>query len=135
MGTLKGVGRVYQQTYIDTYCKVAHAKLYTTKTPITAADLLNDQVLPFHEEHDLPVLRIMTDRGTEFCGRPDKHDYQLFLAINDIDHTKTKVKHPQTNGICERFHKTILQEFYQITFQKNLYESIEQLHADLDNWD
>ena len=74
------------------------------------ADLLNDQVLPFYEEHGLPVLRIMTDRGTEFCGRPDKHDYQLFLAINDIDHTKTKVNHPQTNGICERFHKTALSE-------------------------
>ena len=66
VGTLKGVGRVYQQTYVDTYCKVAHAKLYTTKTPITAADLLNDRVLPFNEEHDLPVLRILTDRGTEY---------------------------------------------------------------------
>lgn len=134
VGTLKGVGRVYQQTYIDTYSKVAHAKLYTTKTPITAADILNDYVLPFYEEYDLPVLRIMTDRGTEYCGRLDKHDYQLFLAINDIDHTKTKVKHPQTNGICERFHKTILQEFYQVTFRKNLYETIEQLQANLDIW-
>jgi transposase InsO family protein len=134
VGTLKGVGRIYQQTYVDTYCKVAHAKLYTTKTPITAADLLNDKVLPFYDEHELPVLRIMTDRGTEYCGRPDKHDYQLFLAINDIDHTKTKVKSPQTNGICERFHKTILQEFYQVTFRKRLYETIEQLQADLDAW-
>ncbi len=120
VGSLKGVGRVYQQTCVDTYCKVAHAKLYTTKTPITSADLLNDQVLPFHEQHDLPVLRIMTDRGTEYCGRADTHDYQLFLAINDVDHTKTKVRHPQTNGICERFHKTILQEFYQVTFRKKL---------------
>ncbi len=76
----------------------------------------------------------MTDRGTEFCGRADKHDYQLFMAINDIDHTKTKVKHPQTNGICERFHKTILQEFYQVTFRKNLYQSIEQLQVDPDQW-
>ncbi len=134
VGTLKGVGRIYQQTYVDTYCKVAHAKLYTTKTPITAADLLNDRVLPFYEEHDLPVLRILTDRGTEFCGRPDKHDYQLFLAINDIDHTRTRVKSPQTNGICERFHKTILQEFYQVTFRKKLYETVDQLQADLDDW-
>ena len=134
VGTLKGVGRVYQQTYVDTYSKVAHAKLYNTKTPITAADLLNDRVLPFHEENDLPVLRIMTDRGTEYCGRVDKHDFQLFLAINDIDHTKTKVKSPQTNGICERFHKTILQEFYQVTFRKKLYESIDALQADLDEW-
>ena len=108
-----------EQTYVDTYSKVAQAKLYTTKTPITAADMLNDKVLPFYEEHELPVLRIMTDRGTEYCGKVEKHDYQLFLAIHDIDHTKTKVKSPQTNGICERFHKTILQEFYQITFRKN----------------
>jgi len=134
VGTLKGVGRVYQQTYIDTYSKVAHAKLYTTKTPITAADMLNDRVLPFYEENELPVLRIMTDRGTEYCGRADKHDYQLFLAINDIDHTKTKVKSPQTNGICERFHKTILQEFYQVTFRKRVYEDINTLQADLDDW-
>ena len=91
-------------------------------------------MLPFYDEHELPVLRIMTDRGTEFCGRVDKHDYQLFLGINDIDHTKTKVKSPQTNGICERFHKTILQEFYQVTFRKRLYETIEQLQADLDAW-
>lgn len=134
VGTLKGVGRVYQQTYVDTYCKVAHAKLYTTKTPITAADMLNDKVLPFYAEHDLPVLRILTDRGTEYCGRVDKHDFQLFLAINDIDHTRTRVKSPQTNGICERFHKTILQEFYQVTFRKKLYQSIEELQADLDTW-
>lgn len=134
VGTLKGVGRVYQQTYIDTYSRVAHAKLYTTKTPITGADLLNDKVLPFYESQELPLLRIMTDRGTEYCGKADKHDYQLFLAIHDIDHTKTKVKHPQTNGICERFHKTILQEFYQTTFRKKVYSSLEELQADLDNW-
>ncbi len=134
VGTLKGVGRVYQQTYIDTYAKVAQAKLYTTKTPITAADMLNDKVLPFYEDHGLPVLRILTDRGTEYCGRADRHDYQLFLAINDIEHTKTKVKSPQTNGICERFHKTILQEFYQVTFRKKIYENINQLQNDLDLW-
>ena len=134
VGTLKGVGRIYQQTFVDTYSKIAHCKLYKTKTPITAADLLNDRVLPFFESHDLPMLRMLTDRGTEYCGRADTHDYQLFLAINDIDHTKTKVKSPQTNGICERFHKTILQEFYQVTFRKKLYGDIESLQADLDEW-
>ena len=134
VGTMKGVGRIYQQTYIDTYAKTAQAKLYKTKTPITAADMLNDKVLPYYEEHNLPVLRILTDRGTEYCGRAARHDYQLFLAINDIEHTKTKVKSPQTNGICERFHKTILQEFYQVVFRKTLFESIEQLQKDLDEW-
>ena len=134
VGTLKGVGRVYQQTYVDTYCKVAHAKLYTSKTPITAADLLNERVLPYYEEHELPVLRILTDRGTEYCGKPEHHDYQLYLALNDIDHTRTKARHPQTNGIVERFHKTILNEFYQVTFRKKVYASIEQLQSDLDEW-
>ena len=134
VGTLKGVGRIYQQTFIDTYAKVGFAKLYTTKTPITAADLLNDKVLPFYEKHQLPLLRILTDRGTEYCGKAETHDYQLYLAINDIEHTKTKAKSPQTNGICERFHKTMLQEFYQVTFRKKIYRDIETLQFELDLW-
>ncbi|MDH5228895.1 MAG: IS481 family transposase [Gammaproteobacteria bacterium] len=134
VGNLKGVDRIYQQTFVDTYSKVAFAKLYTSKTPITAADLLNDKVLPYFESHKLPMLRILTDRGTEYCGRVEQHDYQLYLAINDIDHTKTKAMSPQTNGICERFHKTILNEFYQITFRKKLYSTMEDLQKDLDEW-
>ena len=134
VGTLKGVGRIYQQTFIDTYAKVGFAKLYTTKTPITAADLLNDRVLPFYEEHQLPLLRILTDRGTEYCGKAETHDYQLYLAINDIDHSKTKARSPQTNGICERFHKTILQDFYQVTFRRKIYRDLETLQTDLDEW-
>lgn len=90
VGNLKGVGRIYQQTFVDTYSKIAFAKLYTSKTPITSADILNDRVLPFFDQYQLPMLRILTDRGTEYCGRMDQHDYQLYLAINDIDHTKTK---------------------------------------------
>jgi hypothetical protein len=102
--------------------------------PITAADMLNDKVLPFYEEHGLPVLRILTDRRMEYCGRVDMHDYQLFLAINDIDYIKTKVKSPQTNVICEWFHKTILQESYQIAFRKKVYVIIEALQNDMDEW-
>ena len=118
----------------DTYSKWAAAKLYTTKTPITAADLLNDRGLPFLEEQDMGLIRILTDRGTEYCGRPETHDYQLYLVLNDIEHTKTKVRHPQTNGICERFHKTILQEFYQVAFRRKIYRSIDELQNDLDDW-
>jgi transposase InsO family protein len=134
VGTLKGVGRVYQQTFVDTYSKVAHCKLYTTKTPIMSADLLNDRVLPFFEENGMGLVRILTDRGTEYCGKVEQHDYELYLAVNDIEHTKTKARHPQTNGICERFHKTILQEFYQITFRKKVYVSLDELQKDLDDW-
>jgi transposase InsO family protein len=134
VGIMKGVGRIYQQTFIDTYSSVGFAKLYTTKQPITSADLLNDRVLPFFEDQGIDVLRILTDRGTEYCGKPDAHDYQLFLALNDIDHTRTKARHPQTNGICERFHKTIKDEFYSIAFRKKIYLTLEELQQDLDAW-
>lgn len=86
--------------FVDAYSKVTFAKLYTTKTLITETEILNDQVLPFFESDTLPMLRILTQRGTEYCGQVEQHDYQLYLAINDIDHTKTKAMSPQTNGIC-----------------------------------
>lgn len=134
VGTIKGVGRIYQQTFVDCYTRVAFAKLYLQKQAIQAADLLNDRVIPFFEQYEIPLLRVLTDRGTEYCGKPDQHDYQLYLAIEDIDHTKTKTKSPQTNGICERFHRTILEEFYQIAFRKKIYRSLEELQLDLDEW-
>jgi transposase InsO family protein len=134
VGTLKGVGRIYQQSFIDTYAKVGFAKLYDRKSSLTAADLLNDRVLPFYEENGIPLSRVLTDRGTEYCGQPDRHEYELYLAIEDIDHTRTKTKSPQTNGICERFQKTVLNEFYRVAFRKKLYHSLEELQADLDAW-
>ena len=134
VGTLKGVGRIYQQTFIDTYAKVAFAKLYDRKTPITAADLLNDRVVPFYDEHGIPLSRVLTDRGTEFCGRPEHHEYELYPAVENIDHTRTKTKSPQTNGICERFHRTVLDEFYRVAFRKKIYRTIDELQADLDAW-
>jgi transposase InsO family protein len=134
VGNLKGVGRIYQQTFIDTYAKVAFTKLYDRKTPLTAADLLNDRVIPFFEEHDLKLLRILTDRGSEFCGNPERHEFELYLAVEDIDHSRTKARSPQTNGICERFHKTVLNEFYRVALRKKVYRSIAELQADLDDW-
>lgn len=134
VGTLKGVGRIYQQTAIDTYTKVAFAKLYDRKTPLAAADLLNDKVVPFFDEHDIAVSRVLTDRGTEYCGRPESHEYELYLAVENIDHTRTKARSPQTNGIVERLHKTMLDEFYRIAFRKKLYGAIAELQTDLDAW-
>lgn len=134
VGTLKGVGRVYQQTAVDTYSKVGFAKLYDRKTALTAADLLNDRVIPFFDDHEVGVDRVLTDRGTECCGAHDRHEYELYLAVENIDHTRTKTKSPQTNGICERFHKTLLDEFYRVAFRKRLYETTEELQADLDAW-
>ncbi len=134
VGSLKGVGRIYQQTFIDTYSKVAIAKLYDRKNALVAAELLNDRVIPFFDEQDVPLMRILTDRGTEYCGSREHHEYQLYLDIENIDHSKTKAYHPQTNGICERLHKTIKDEFYSIAFRKKIYTSIDEIQADLDRW-
>jgi transposase InsO family protein len=134
VGNLKGVGRIYQQTFVDTYTKVAFAKLYDRKTPITAADLLNDRVIPFFDSQEVKLLRVLTDRGTEYCGNPERHEYELYLAIEDIDHSRTKTKSPQTNGIVERFHKSALDEFYRVAFRKKIYGSIAELQQDLDAW-
>jgi Integrase core domain. len=132
VGYIKGVGRIYQQTAIDTYSAVGFTKLYTAKVPVTAADILNERVLPFFESHMIPVMRVLTDRGTEYCGAPEKHYYELFLQLNEIEHTMTKAKSPQTNGICERFNQTVLNEFYKIAFRKTIYKNLEQLQEDLD---
>jgi transposase InsO family protein len=134
VGNMKGVGRIYQQTFVDTYSKLAFAKLYDRKTPITAADLLNDRVVPFFDEKEVRLSRVLTDRGTEYCGNPEHHEYELYLAGEDIDHSGTKTKSPQTNGIVERLHKTMLNEFYRIAFRKKLYASIRELQDDLDEW-
>ena len=113
---------------------MAFVKLYDRKNALVAADLLNDRVLPFYEEHGIPLLRVLTDRGTEFCGRREHHEYELYLAVENIDHTKTRTSSPQTNGICERFQRTILNEFYQIAFRKKIYNSLEELQQDVDEW-
>jgi transposase InsO family protein len=134
VGNLKGVGRIYQQTFIDTYSKLAFVKLYDRKNALTAADMLNDRVLPFFEEQGVPMLRILTDRGSEYCGNRESHEYVLYLDLENIEHTRTKTKSPQTNGICERFHQTIQNEFYASAFRRKLYHSLDELQADVDGW-
>jgi transposase InsO family protein len=134
VGNLKGVGRIYQQTFIDTYSKLAFVKLYDRKHAITAADMLNDRVLPFFEQHEVPLLRILTDRGSEYCGNRETHEYALYLDLENIEHTRTRTRSPQTNGICERFHQTIQNEFYASAFRRKLYHSLEELQRDVDVW-
>src|SRR5213593_2279334 len=134
VGNLKGVGRIYQQTFIDTYSKLAFVKLYDRKNALTAADMLNDRVVPFFEEQGVPLLRILTDRGSEYCGNRESHEYALYLDLENIEHTRTKTRSPQTNGICERFHQTIQNELYASAFRRKLYHSLDQLQADVDIW-
>jgi len=134
VGTIKGVGRIYQQTAIDTHANVGFAKVYRDKTALSAADLLNDKVLPFFDEHGVRILRALTDNGREYRGRRDSHPFELFLHLNDIEHTYIRVRRPQTNGSVERLNQTIQDEFYQVAFRKKLYSTIEEIQADLDDF-
>lgn len=134
VGNIKGVGRIYQQTFIDTYSRVAFAKLYDRRNALVAAEILNDRVIPFFEDHNIPLLRILTDRGSEYQGNRERHEYELYLEIEEIDHSKIKVRSPQSNGMCERFHRTIQEEFYAVAFRKKLYQSLDALQQDLDQW-
>lgn len=134
VGYIKGVGKLYQQTGIDTYSNVAFAKLYNDKNAVTAADFLNDKVLPFFDKHSTSLLRVLTDRGTEYCGKPEGHPFELFLHLNDIEHARTKVRHPQTNGCTEKLNQTIQEEFYAVAFRKKLYTSLGEIQVDLDTF-
>jgi transposase InsO family protein len=134
IGFIKGVGKLYQQTGIDTYSNVGFAKLYLEKTALCAADFLNDKVLPMFDDHGISVLRMLTDNGREYCGRKETHTYELYLHLNDIEHTRTKVRKPQTNGSVERLNQTIEHEFYEVAFRKKLYSTLEQIQADLDEF-
>jgi transposase InsO family protein len=132
VGYIKGVGRIYQQTLIDTYSNVGFAKLYTDKTSLVAADALNDKVLPYFDSHRMRVLRMLTDNGPEYCGRLGHHRYELFLQISGIDHSRTKPYRPQSNGITEKLNQTIQNEFYAVEFRRRTYQSLEELQAALD---
>lgn len=134
VGNFKGIGKVYTQVFIDSYSRVAHAKLYTEKTAITSADMLNDKVLSFYQDDNIPILRILTDRGTKYKGKIEHHAFELFLSIENIEHTVTKAYSPQTNGLCERFNKTMNQAFFDTAMRKKIYTNLDDLQEDLDGW-
>jgi transposase InsO family protein len=133
VGTLKGVGRVYLHTVVDTYGSYAFGFLHTSKQPEAAVAVLHNDVLPFYEALAIPVEKVLTDNGREFCGT-DSHPYELYLQLNEIRHKRTKVAHPQTNGFVERFHRTVLDEFFRVAFRTKFYETVEALQTDLDAW-
>jgi len=133
-GTLKGVGKVYVQVVVDVFCSLAFAKVYTSKMPITACDLLYDRVLPFYEELGVEVGAILTDNGREFCGKPDSHPFELLLAMEGIEHRTTKVKHPWTNGFVERMNRTLLDECFRIQGRKTWYIEPSEIQRDLDTF-
>jgi transposase InsO family protein len=132
VGTLKGVGRVYLQSVIDCYSRYAWGRLYTSKLPVTAVHVLNQDVLPYFDAHETRVATILSDNGREFCGRPDRHPYELFLQLEGIEHRTTKVRRPQSNGFVERLHRTLLDEHFRIKGREKWYESVDEMQADLD---
>lgn len=134
VGRIKGVGRIWLQAVVDTYGSFAFGKLYTSKLPETAVDVLYDRVLPFYESQGLKIEHVLTDNGREYCGRPMIHPYEIFLELNDIEHRRTKVARPRTNGFVERFNRTVLDEFFRETFREKFYTSVEELQEDLDRW-
>jgi len=134
VGCIKGVGKIYMQAVVDTYGSFGFAKLYTSKMPTTAADILIDRVIPFYRAFDIPIRRMLTDNGGEFCGKGFKHDYELMLQIFGIEHSRIRVGMPQTNGFVERFNRTVLEEFFCVAFRKKWYCSLEELQTDLDTY-
>ena len=134
VGSLKGVGRIYLQTVIDCYSRYAWGRLYTNKMPVTAVHVLNEDVLPFFEEHNASITTILSDNGREFCGRPDQHPYEIFLQLEGIEHRTTKVRRPQSNGFVERLHRTLLDEHFRIMGRTKWYESVEEMQKDLETY-
>lgn len=132
VGTLKGVGRVYLQSVIDCHSRYAWGRLYTSKLPVTAVHVLNEDVLPFFEQHGAGITTILSDNGREFCGRPDRHPYELFLQLEGIEHRTTKVRRPQSNGFVERLHRTLLDEHFRLKGRTKWYEGVEEMQKDLD---
>ena len=108
--------------------------LYDRKNALVAADLLNDRVIPFSEEQEVKLLRRLTDRGSEYQGNKEHHEYALYCAVEEIEHSCTKAYSPQSNGICERLHRTLQQEFYSVAFRTKGYKTIEELQQDLDTY-
>lgn len=129
-----GVGKVYVQVVVDVFCSLAFAKVYNSKMPITACDLLYDRVLPFYEQLGVPVGAILTDNGREFCGIPEKHPFELLTAMEGIEHRKTKIRSPRTNGFVERMNRTLLDECFRVAGRTTWYENIDQIQADLDKF-
>ena len=72
--------------------------------------------------------------GREFCGRPDQHPYELFLQLEDIEHRTTRVKRPHSNGIVERFHRTLLDEHFRVEGRRTWFETIDEMQVSLDDY-
>ena len=133
MGTLKGVGKIYLQLVLDCHSRFGWVRLYTTKLSVTAVHVRNQDVLPFFERHRARIHTVLSDHGREFCGRPDRHPYELFLQLAQIEHRTTQARRPQSNEFVKRFHRTLLEEHLRIQGRKKFYETLEEMQKDLED--
>jgi transposase InsO family protein len=134
VGHLKGVGKVYLQTAIDCHSRHAWARLYPNKLPVTAVQLMNNDVLATFEAHGVTITAVLSDNGREFCGREDRHPYELFLQLEGIEHKRTRVNRPQSNGIVERLHRTLLDEHFRVEGRRTWFETIDEMQVVLDQY-
>jgi transposase InsO family protein len=136
VGTIKGLGRIYQQAGIDAYSNFGFAKVYTNKKAESAVDFVKTKVIPVYEMFGIRLDRILTDNGKEYTThwKNGKHDYEIFLDRCGIRHSRIKPRCPKSNGIVERFNRTLLEEFYQVAMIKKVYTCLNQLQDDLDKF-
>ena len=77
---------------------------------------------------------ILTDNGREYCGLPDQHPYELLLSMEEIEHRKTKIRSPRTNGFVERMNRTLLDECFRVQGRQTWYMEVDEIQRDLDRF-
>ncbi len=108
--------------------------MYLNKLPVTAVQTLNNDVLPTFEQHGAHIDAVLSDNGREFCGREDRHPYELFLQLEGIEHKRTRVNRPHSNGIVERWHRTVLDEHFRVEGRRPWFETIDEMQVVLDTY-
>lgn len=130
VGKLKGVGKVWQFTAVDTHTRWAVLQLVVGDKTAEAAAAFLDLAIDRLAEEGIAVSGILTDRGPEFIGR----DFTDHVAELGIDHHKTPPRSPNHNAVCERFHGTVLHEFFRVAFHREFFTGVDQLDRHLQTW-
>jgi len=130
VGSLKGVGRIYQTTGIDLCSRFGWAELYTNKSQEATADFLENCLLPKFYHNHVDLESVLSDNGTEFTGS----QFQGLLDDYEIQHRRIPKGKPIYNGYCERFQRTIFEEFYQKIFREKIFNSLESLQKELEQY-
>jgi len=130
VGQLKGVGRIYQITGIDLCSRFGWAKLYTTKDQSSTIDFVENTLLPKFFLNEVEIESVLSDNGTEFTGSK----FREMLEAYEIKHHRIPRGKPIFNGYCERFQRTINEEFYQKQFRVRFFASLKELQTELDKY-